>query len=226
MKKVMRLKVLGALFLCVLGLTACGDTERQGTSSGKGADKSNAKDEMVTSISVNKDGSIESRIVEEFEASYYDVAALRAMIEEAATDYSNETAAAEVSLKGCEVVGGKVNVEIKYNDYNAYAGFNGETFFAGTIQDAYQAGFDLNMTLKSVDSNGDKTISKQELLSMGDNHIVIFARPLEEEEQPDGAVMRINCYENILYVGDNVSAVGKKSADVSIDQGVGVIVFE
>ncbi|MCM1184776.1 MAG: hypothetical protein NC337_15520 [Roseburia sp.] len=225
MKKVMRVRVLGALLLCALGLTACATDGQQGSGSPSG--KSKTKDEMVTSVSVNKDGSIESRIVEEFEASYYDVSALRTMIEEAAAEYTNETASAEVSLEGCEVVDGKVNVEIKYNDYNAYAGFNGETFFAGTIQEAYQAGFDLNVTLKAVSDKDDaQTVSKQELLGMGDNHIIIFERPLEEEEEPDGASMRINCYGDILYVGDNVSTVGKKSADVNVGQGVGVIVFK
>lgn len=226
MKKVTRVNILGALLLCVLCLTACGNKEQQN----KPSDKGNAKDEMVTSISVNKDGTIESRIVEEFEAAYYDVSALQAMIEEAAADYSRETAAAEVSLKGCKVVDNKVNVEITYNDCNAYAGFNGETFFAGTIQDAYEAGYDLNVTLKAVSSkDGAQTVSKQELLGMGDSHIVIFERPVQEDgagEEAAGATMRINCYGNILYVGDGVSTVGKKSVDVSIDQGVGIIVFK
>lgn len=226
MKKVTRVSILGALLLCVLSLTACGDKEQQDKSSGKG----NANDEMVTSISVNKDGSIESRIVEKFDAAYYDVSALQAMIEEAAADYSRETAGAEISLKECKVTDGKVNVEMTFNDCNAYAGFNGETFFAGTIQDAYEAGYDLNVTLKAVSSkDGAGTVSKQELLGMGDSHIVIFERPVQEDEageDPAEATMRINCYGNILYVGDGVSTVGKKSADVSIDQGVGIIVFK
>lgn len=200
----------------MLGLTACGDKVSEGTN-----------EELVTSISVNKDGSIESKIVEAFGESYYDVSDLRAMIEEAVSDYSKQAPTSEISLKGCDVSDSVVTVEMKFNDYNAYAGFNNENFFAGTIQAAYEAGYDLNMTLNAVSSKeGSATVSKQELLSMGDNHIVILEKSKLDEEGKMGETIRVNCYNEILYVGDGVSAVGKKSADISLAEGLGIVVFK
>jgi hypothetical protein len=38
--------------------------------------------------------------------------------------------------------------------------------------------------------------------------------------------MRINCYGEILYVGEGVTAVGKKSADVTGSGGYGMLVFQ
>lgn len=200
---------------CVMGLTACGEKTQEST----------GEEAAVSSISVNKDGSISSRIVEDFGESYYDAGGLKTMIESAIADYKGQDSTAQVTLKKCEASDGSVNVLMEFADYKSYAGFNGENFFAGTIQAANQAGFDLNVTLQAVSDNADLTsVSKPELLGMGDNHIVIF-----EAAGTDGAEaqpMRINCFDEILYAGEGVVAVGKKSADVTVSGGYGMIVFK
>jgi hypothetical protein len=94
----------------------------------------------------------------------------------------------------------------------------------GTITEANMAGYDLNMTLKDV-SDTSVTISKPQLLSMGDSHIII----LEADKVEEGAVIEtvsVNCYDEILYVGDGVTKTGKKSADMNIANGYGIIVFK
>ena len=53
---------------------------------------------------------------------------------------------------------------MEFGDYQSYAGFNDEVFFAGTVQAANKAGFDLNMSLKGVGGNQENaTISKPDL---------------------------------------------------------------
>ena len=104
------------------------------------------------------------------------------MIESEIDAYKAENTSAQIKLKSCKVKDGVVNVLMEYGDYQAYAGYNGEIFFTGTIQDANMAGFDLNVTLSSV-SDGT-TASKPELLGMGDSHIVIIGYE-EEPEQPE-----------------------------------------
>ena len=69
--------------ICMLGLTACGEKTQE------------VKDELVasaakSSISVNKDGSISSTIVEDFVESYYDVEGLKTMIETSINAYKAE----------------------------------------------------------------------------------------------------------------------------------------
>lgn len=201
--------------LCVMGITACGERTQEGS----------GDDSEVSSISVNKDGSISSRIVEDFSESYYDAGGLKSMIETAIADYKGQDSTAQVTLKKCEASDGSVNVLMEFADYKSYAGFNGEEFFAGTIQAANQAGFDLNVTLQAVSDKADlSSVSKPELLGMGDSHIVLFKAA--ESDGAEASPMRINCYGEILYVGEGVTAVGKKSADVTGSGGYGMLVFQ
>ena len=60
---------------------------------------------------------------------------------------------------------------------------------------------------------------------MGDRHIVIFEAP-ETEEGVEAETIRISCFDEILYVGEGVTAVNKKSADVKLSDGYGIIVFK
>jgi hypothetical protein len=162
--------------------------------------------------------------VEDFGESYYDVDSLKTMIENSISEYSSKNPNAEISLKSCKSGGDEVNVTIEYGSSSAYSGFNDESLFVGTITEANMAGYDLNMTLKDV-SDTSVTISKPQLLSMGDSHIII----LEADKVEEGAVIEtvsVNCYDEILYVGDGVTKTGKKSADMNIANGYGIIVFK
>lgn len=214
--------VITMLCFFMLGLTACGEAvERENHKSSNNKEATDEIAATVSSLSIEKNGSISSTIIEDFIESYYNEGDLKAMIESLIDDYKAEHAEAQIKLKSCKVKDGVVNVVMEYGSYQAYAGYNKENFFAGTIKDANMAGFDLNVTLKSV--SDDTTASKPELLGMGDNHIVIVGceKGPEESEQ-----LRINCFGEILYVGDGVTAVGKKSADVSLSEGYKMIVFK
>lgn len=204
--------------LCMMGLAACGEVVEQ--------ENKEVKDEVaatVSSISIEKDGSISSTIVEAFSGDFYyedGDEGLKPMIESSINEYTSANASAQIKLKSIKLKDGVVRVLMEYGDYQAYAGFNREDFFAGTVKDANMAGFDLNVTLKSV--SDDTQISKPELLGMGDNHIVIEI--IENAEAAD--LIRVNCFDEILYISDGVTAVGKKSADVSLTDGYRIIVFK
>lgn len=214
--------VILLISFCMLGLAACGevvDWEQEA----KTTKTKEVKDEVaatISSISVEKDGGISSTIVEDFMESYYDVDGLKSMIESSISEYKAENAAADIKLESCKVKDGVVNVLIEYGDYQTYAGFNNEDFFVGTIKEANFAGYDLNVTLRSSSDNA--TVSKPELLGMGDNHIVIVG----STQEPDAGQLRVNCYNEILYVGEGVSTVSKKSADISLSDGYKIIVFK
>ena len=199
--------LMGILVAFVLGVTACG---AEGTSTEEG---------ISNSISIKKDGSIESVIVEDFTESYYNVDDLKAMIQETIADYGKQDPNSEIVLETCEMVDQKVKVVLNYNNADAYSGYNNEILFVGTVQEAYEKGYDLNMTLTGTDTEGAQ-IARQELLNMGENHILIMENVLEEE------TIRVNCYDTILYTGDSVTPIAKKKADVGPTQGYSVIVFK
>jgi hypothetical protein len=211
-------KIIGVMVAtcAAIGLVACGskDVTVDTTTSG-------------STITISKDGSISNSIVEEFGESYYDEDSLKSMIEDSIFEYVNKSSDSNIdkpSLKSCKVADGYANVTIDYESYKAYAGFNGEDLFVGTVAEANMAGYDLNISLKDV-SDTSVTISKPQLLGMGDNHIVI----IEAEKAEDGAQIEpvhVNTYDEILYVGNGVTKTGKKSADVNVASGYGYIVFK
>ncbi len=206
--------------LCILGLTACGEVIQE-----EGGNNKEATDEIastVSSLSIEKNGGITSTIVESFGESYYDEDGLKSMIESDISQYTSAHETAQIKLKNIKVKDSMVNVLIEYGGYQDYAGFNKENFFAGTIRDANTAGFDLNVTLKSVSDSTE--ISKSKLLEMGDNHIVIAN--VEGTDQTVSDQIRVNCFDEILYISDGVTTTGKKSAYVELTNGYRIIVFK
>ncbi len=54
------------------------------------------------------------------------------------------------------------------------------------------------------------------------SHVII----VENAEEQDAEPLRVNCYGEILYVGEGVTSVGKKSVNVSYSEGSKMIVFK
>lgn len=222
------------MIICVLalGLCACGDNQTKGVDN-----------QTASAITLEKDGSIESRLVEDFGEDYNEDS-LKNLIDTSITAYQKQAGDSSVNLKSCEKNNkGQLVVEMTFHDSSAYAGWNNyfldymyasemgldngsiesstEGFFAGTISDAYSAGYNLETTLSAVSNNSIKSsVTKSDLLSMGSNHIVILAR--YEGDDP----IDIKCYDEIMYVSDGVTATGKRSANVSTTDGYGIIVFK
>jgi len=202
-----KLKAAGILAVLMIWLTACGS----------GAD---AGQETMNSLTLDKDGSVENTIIEGFDKDYYDLDGLNTMIKDSIEQYCRQNPTAEITLKGSEVSDGQVRVSMKYDSAASYMGYNSKTLFAGTIQEAYSEGYDLDISLTDV-KDSSNTIGKQELLEMGQKHIVIMELP---STMTDG--MRLQCFGEILYVSDGVNPVSKKTADIEQSQGVSVVVFK
>ncbi len=217
LEDIVKKRICVMILACATFLCACGSKVTEDTDGN-----------FATAISIKKDGSIEDRITEEFSEEYYDVTELESMINESISEYLKDEPQSQITLKKCRQEDNNAVVEMKYNDYNAYARFNGEKFFAGTIKEAYEAGYDLNITLNSVNSDSEtaSAISKQELLNMGDNHIVILERIKINEEIQEQEPLHINCFGEILYASEGISASNKKTARVDMSEGLAVIVFK
>ena len=218
--------------ILALGLCACADVKPK-----------DEEDMLSSTITIEKDGSIKSRLVEDFGANYSEED-LKKLIDMSITAYKGKSAMSQIELASCEKDNnGKLIVEMAFNDTYAYAGWNNyfieymyaselgldsgsiesgtQGFFAGTISDAYSAGYSLDVTLNAIsDSSIKKTIAKSDLLGMGSNHIVLI------ERYGDDGPINVKCYNDILYTGEGVSVTGKKSASINTSSGYGVIVFK
>ena len=202
-----KLKAAGILAVLMVWLTACGSGAY-------------AEQETVNSLTLDKDGSVENMIIEGFDKDYYDLDGLNTMIKDSIEQYCRQNPSADITLKGSEVSDGQVRVSMKYDSAASYMGYNNKTLFVGTIQEAYSEGYDLNISLTDV-KDSSNTVGKQELLEMGEKHIVIIQLP---STMTDG--MRLQCFGEILYISDGVNPVSKKTADIEQSQGVSVVVFK
>lgn len=225
---------MACVLAIVLGLCACGDGN---------AKAENAESSAASSITLKKDGSIESRLAVEGFGTDYSEESLENLIDASISEYRNLSASSQVSLKNCRKdAQDQLVVEMTFNDSAAYAGWNNyfidymyasemgvennsaendtNGFFVGTISDAYTAGYGLETDLNAVSDSSKQSVSKSDLLSMGDSHIVILERYGDDEP------IMINCYDDILYVGEGVTVTGKKSASIDAIDGYGIIVFQ
>lgn len=178
-----------------------------------GCGKSDAGDSVeagivsASAIEVQKDGRIVETITEEFSEDYYSEDALRNMILSEVADF-NMDAPEDISVDKLEKKDGVVTVMFSYPSAEVYSEYNSNQYeerkiFCGTVAEAYDAGYSLEVTLKSA-KNEEEIIGKEEILGMGERHIVIVDEP-----------MHIKTFQKILYVSENVAAAGKNQAELS-----------
>lgn len=158
----------------------------------------------TNTVIIDKKGQITEAIVEEFDQPYYDLDELKSNIEGQVASYNTQSGNEEaVSLDKIELTEQTVHVNITFADYNAYTGFNEKELFAGTVADAYSAGYEFPQ-MKQTDGTA---ISQADVLELGEKHAVI----LEEQQQ-------VKVPGKITHISDGVSLVDDKTA-VNLNEG-------
>lgn len=157
MKKVISVGLL--LVLCITMLTGCQE------------EKTIVQESTVF---VEKKGQIVSVDVEELDKDYYDAAELEEYIAEHIADYvadHGETVAKQSFL----VEEGLAKLEMSYNTYEDYSGFNDIEFFTGTVLEAQAEGYDFDTEFYSVSEGAkDAAAGKADVLEDDDNKVVII----------------------------------------------------
>lgn len=170
------------LFACIaLGLAGCGNEDSAVT---------------ATTIEVKKDGSVVHTIVEDFAETYYDLQELETMVSAACDSYNASVGSDAVAVTELTEQEGVLRLTMQYRDAAAYAGFNKLALFAGTVKDAYNAGYDLDVTLYSLQDDSEQ-IGKEEILGMGDEHIVILREAVD-----------VRVFNKVLYASGDVLGTG------------------
>ena len=158
----------------------------------------------TNTVIIDKKGQITEAIVEEFNQPYYDLDELKSNIEGQVASYNTQSSNEEaVSLDKIELTEQTVHVNITFADYNAYTGFNEKELFAGTVADAYSAGYEFPQ-MKQTDGTA---VSQADVLELGEKHVVI----LEEQQQ-------VKVPGKITHISDGVSLVDDKTA-VNLNEG-------
>ncbi|MCM1135910.1 MAG: hypothetical protein NC400_10090 [Clostridium sp.] len=181
----LRKMIISVLALAVmLGAVSCGENDEEGSS---------------TFITVGKDGTIQSEIVESFAEERYDKDELQQMILGEVSAYNNKAGSDNITVEKVDMDGSEVVVKMTYVRSRDYAAFNKETFFAGLADDAEVAGYELNVVLSGV-KDAKETVGRSDILTMEDTGLLITNS--NEEIHLEGKA---------LYVSDGVeySANGK-----------------
>lgn len=159
-----------------------------------------------TTICIDEDGTVTHKIVEPFEKDYYNVDALSSMVEEEIREYNEEKGSEAVKLISAEEITDenenvrKALVTITYASAEDYQEFNGKLLFYGTVAQAIDAGYDVNVSLKSI-KDETKQIGREEIEAMGSSYMVIY----EEDAQ-------ISLTKQILYTNPECEVKGKYMA--------------
>lgn len=193
--------ILAAAVVCLAAVFAgCGGSESAMTE---------------TTIDVKKNGSVVHTIVEDFAEDYYDLQALQDTISQSCDAYNEAAGKEAVTVKSVAAVDGIVAVVMNYQDSAAYAGFNKQALFTGTVKDAFNAGYDLDVTLLSAKKEG-AAIGKEELLGMGEKHVVIVRE-----------AVNVRVWDDILYYSEDVTPAGNaKTVTVTDGNMLTYIVFD
>lgn len=205
-KKALPLAVIGFL------LTGCGEAAAE-----------------VTTIAIQKDGTIEHTLVEDFGEESVDE--LQSMMLEKTAAYNKNSSGDGIEVKTVEAEDGVVKVVMTYPDADAFDGFMNmdvvevdpalrAPFFCGTVEEAFMEGFDLEIKLQGVE-NEEVLNGKNDLLAKGENEIIIY-----DNEMNLGAAVQIILPEKPAYISGNVTVTGKKTVEVSGRDEMAYILME
>lgn len=169
-----------------------------------------------TSVSLDKNGTVQSNIRESFEESYYDEDELLQMILTQAASYNRKAGSGSIAVEKVEVKDGVAEVQMTYAKAKDYASFNKMVFFVGNAKEADQEGYELNVVLSGV-KNPQETVGKGDILAMEDEMLLIT-----------DAADTIKLDGKAIYVSENVTVSGNgKTVCRSLDsEGLAYIIFK
>lgn len=161
--------------------------------------------EEESAVSILKDGTIDARIVDSFEKSYYNQEELQQKILTEAAGYNRRVGEDAISVEKVAVEDGMVKVKMTYARASDYADFNNGVFFVGSIEEAREAGYDLNKVLVSV-KDSLVAVGMSDILAMTDVQILIT-----DMKEP------VHLNGKAAYISSNVS-VDEKLKSVTFNE--------
>ena len=169
--------------------------------------------EDITNLEFRKNGEVVHTIVEDFSASYYSLDELMDDVQAQVDAYNEKAGSKRITIGSAEVKEGVITMTMTFKDASDYSSFYRQALFCGTVKDAFSAGYDLNVTLKSAKEDGT-SVGRQDILEMGDRHIIVLREPVT-----------VKPYADILYVSESVEVTGKREAAATDSQALSYIIF-
>lgn len=166
----------------------------------------------VSTVYITEKGGVIGADIEDFNEKYYDEEELKNYITESVDSYVASNGDGSVELESFEVSSSKkkgsiAKLYLNYASYIDYAQFHGVTFYAGSVSEAKERGYDFSPKFQKVEGGklaGDA--DAQEVMEKGANVVVI------------GEGIDVKVDGEIQYISDsNVELKGKVTVSVSFD---------
>lgn len=200
MKKTVCLMVL--LCLCTVFLAGCGEV--------KVPDAIEAPTAAVT-----KEGEVSVWLLGDFDKGYYSLSELTEMAVNEAVRFSaarqQETAAVVEKVETMQ--GGKVMVSYKFDNCDSCSEFLGGVFFFGTVSEAIERGFSMDVIMRSVGDNS--LFTEAQLRQAADNFLLITDMSVN-----------IYCPRKVTHISNGALVNGDGSIDPSMTEGMVYILMK
>lgn len=178
-------KVFLAVLLTAAGLTGCSQFKAS-----------------QNTVKLNRDGSLQTAVIEELDKSYYSEEELKTTIDDAVAEYNGNGEEEPIVIKKYEVEEGVVSLYMNYASAEDYQEFNQVTLYAADLQGAYDNSFQFPETFQKVEKGKiTGTAAKSELLNGLNYYVLIYSEDMDVEVPG-----------NIVYVSRDVTVTGKKTA--------------
>lgn len=175
----------------------------------------------VPTISVSDKGVVTGYLVEDFKnkpnEKRYDITELSAMVQGEADQYNSvhgtegETAPVVVeSVEINEENGIKAVIAMRYSSTQVYEDYNGKALFYGTVEQAVEAGYPVDVELKSVKDQSSVALSDNK-----EKHVLI----VEEK-------VNIRSPKKILAIGGGGALNENGTVDASQEEGMTYILMK
>ncbi len=195
------MKKVFVLFAVLLCMCMCACTEQKPENIG------------TTTVYVRDDGSITATFVEDFSQPQYDMTELQTMTETEITEYNSLNGEGTVTMTFFEVEGNIAKMQLDFVNDTAYSDFIGEDLFVGTIAEALDAGYVLDVSLTNP-NNSEEFIGEHELLTMQESNIVIVEN-----------AVRVRTESKMTYMSSDAVYIDEHEIDGYDNEDVTVIVY-
>lgn len=169
-----------------------------------------------TCLEFRKNGEVIHTIAEDFSESYYDVEELKTTVLSQIAAFNEQSGTERISLDSTELgEDGKLYMVMTFKSPQDYTSFYRQALFCGTVSGAYTAGYDLDIQLKSVKTEGE-VIGREEILDMGEKHILVVREQIT-----------VRPFGEILYASEDVEVSGDGKQAVTTDgDNLSFIIFK
>lgn len=154
-----------------------------------------------TTITADEFGKVSETIVEARTGDFNEEE-LREFIEYEVASFNALHEAGAVTLESCKVSGNSVRIKMNYLTWVYYSEFNHVNCFQGTLRQAEEEGYDLDLPF--YDSAGTEANADTLRERSNEWKVIIVEEPIS-----------VKVPDKILYASDNVTITGRLSADVN-----------